>query len=46
MSYLWDFERNLSDYLWEMALWKFEILQRLYGLISAFATQEFIGFRW
>ena len=31
MSYLWNIERNLPNNLWVMTLWKFEILQGMYG---------------
>ena len=40
MAFLWKFERDVPDILWAMMLWKFEILERIYGIISAFATQE------
>ena len=37
---LWEFECNIPDNLWAMVLSKCKILQRMCGLIKAFATQE------
>ena len=46
MSYLSNFERSLPDDLWVMTLRRLEIFQRMYGLFSAFAKQNFISFWW
>ena len=46
VSYLWKFEPDTPDNLWEMMLWKFQNWPRIWKVISASTTQEFIGFCW
>ena len=41
----WAISETLSAIL-QISSEEFEILQRMYGLISAFVTQEFISFWW
>ena len=46
MRYLWKFERDIPDDIWAMMLWKFETLERMHGMITALASQEFSSFWW
>ena len=41
-----NFEREVPDNLWAMMLRKLEILQTMYGIISALATKSLFIYFW